>query len=184
MKNMTTLHITDIQLIPLKTVQEVGIIEPAWDAGGQMRFHVGGGSYVEVHTDEGLIGIGPGFDPGLLPAIQAATFEVVAAKPEHDPLVYERPLPLDQTPFQERNDKYYSIGTAFAIGGGRYVTAAHVLLVGVNSLWGAPALRDNAGHVYRIGDVQKFSLEKDFVVFTLVDPPSPAAIRSGARASR
>ena len=115
-------------------------------------------------------------EPQLLPGIQAATFEVVAAKPVDDPLKYERPLPLDLLPYQERTDKYYSIGTAFAIGGGRYVTAAHVLLVGVNSLWGPPALRDNSGHVYAIDKVQKFSLERDFVVFTLVQQPNQAAL--------
>src|SRR5690606_35421216 len=110
-------------------------------------------------------------DAEHLPAIQAATFEVVAAKPVDDPLDYEKPLPLDQIPFQQRNDKYHSIGTAFSIGGGRYVTAAHVLLTGVNSLWGEPALRDNTGKVYAIDKVHKFSQEKDFVVFSLVEQP-------------
>lgn len=115
-------------------------------------------------------------DAGQLPGIQAATFEVVAAKPVADPLEYEKPLPLDQLPFQQRNDKYHSIGTAFSIGGGRYVTAAHVLLTGVNSLWGEPELRDNAGKVYAIDKIHKFSLEKDFVVFTLAQQPPAAAL--------
>lgn len=115
-------------------------------------------------------------DAKLLPGIQAATFEVVSAKPVEDPLTYEKPLPMDLIPYQQRNDKYYSIGTAFATGNGRYVTAAHVLLIGVNSLWGPPALRDNQGHVYAIDKVQKFSLEKDFVVFTLVEQPNDAAL--------
>src|SRR4051812_47655150 len=44
-------------------------------------------------------------EPQLLPGIQAATFEVVAAKPVDDPLKYERPLPLDLLPYQERTDK-------------------------------------------------------------------------------
>jgi hypothetical protein len=117
-----------------------------------------------------------GLDARLLPQIQAATFEVVAAKPEKDPLSYEKPLPLELLPFQERTDKYYSLGTAFSIGGGRYVTAAHVLLVGANSLWGAPALRDNAGHVYAIDKVWKFSLEKDFAVFTIAGRDGDSAL--------
>lgn len=115
-------------------------------------------------------------DPALLPAIQAATFEVVSAKPAVDPLTYEKPLPLDLLPYQERTDKYYSIGTAFAIGGGSYVTAGHVLLAGVNSLWGPPALRDNGGHVFAIDKVQKFSFQQDFVVFTLKEKPNDAAL--------
>ncbi len=114
--------------------------------------------------------------PEQLPAIQAATFEVVSAKPTDDPLSYEKPLPLDLLPFQERNDKYFSIGTAFAIGGGRYVTAAHVLMAGVNSLWGPPALRDNSGRVYAIDQVVKFSWQQDFVVFTLAEQPNAHAL--------
>ncbi|MEO8855386.1 MAG: trypsin-like peptidase domain-containing protein [Burkholderiaceae bacterium] len=114
-------------------------------------------------------------DPSVLPKIQAATFEVVAAKPVKDPLTYEKPLPLELLPFQERNDKYYSIGTAFALGHNRYVTAAHVLQIGNNSLWGEPALRDASGHVYAIDKVEKFSLQQDFVVFSLAEQPASAA---------
>jgi hypothetical protein len=113
-------------------------------------------------------------DPAVLPKIQSATFEVVAAKPVNDPLTYEKPLPLDLLPYQERNDKYYSIGTAFAIGNNRYVTAAHVLQIGIDSLWGEPALRDASGHVYAIDKVEKFSLQQDFVVFSLAEQPASA----------
>lgn len=122
-------------------------------------------------------------DPALLPGIQAATFEVVAAKPATEALKYEKPLPMELVPFQERNDKYYSIGTAFAIGDGRYATAAHVLMSGLDSLWGPPALRDNKGQVYAIENVHKFSLEKDLVVFSLVDPPAgkPLPLKADAR---
>ncbi|MGH8117015.1 MAG: S1 family peptidase [Rhodanobacteraceae bacterium] len=116
-------------------------------------------------------------NPALLPEIQAATFEVVAAKPK-DTLSYEKPLPMDLLPFQERTDKYYSIGTAFAIGPNRYLTAAHVLMVGYQSLWGPPELRDAAGKVYAIDRIEQFALRRDFVVFSLADPPkvTPLAI--------
>ncbi|MGH8184802.1 MAG: trypsin-like peptidase domain-containing protein, partial [Rhodanobacteraceae bacterium] len=107
----------------------------------------------------------------LLPNVQASTFEVVAAKPTHDPLTYARKLPMELLPYQERTDKYYSIGTAFAIGPNTYVTAAHVLMVGYQSLWGAPELRDAAGKVYAIDKIEKFALRRDFVVFSLKDPP-------------
>jgi hypothetical protein len=115
-------------------------------------------------------------DPQVLPGVQTATFEVVAAKPVDDPLTYEKPLPLELLPYQERTDKYFSIGTAFAIGDGRYVTAGHVLLSGVGSLWGPPALRDASGHVYAIDKVEKFSLGKDFAVFTLAGQPDVAPL--------
>jgi S1-C subfamily serine protease len=118
-----------------------------------------------------------GLDAKLLPQIQAATFEVVAAKPVNDPLSYEKELPLDLLPFQERTDQYYSLGTAFSIGGGRFVTAGHVLMIGYDSLWGPPALRDKAGHVYAIDKVWKYSMEQDFAVFSIAghdDATAPA----------
>src|SRR5690606_2935416 len=97
-------------------------------------------------------------DPQLLPRIQAVTFEVVAAKPVDDAIRYEKPLPLDLLPYQQRTDKYYSIGTAFYMGDGRYISAGHVLMTGIGSLWGPPELRDAAGHVYPIDKIKKFSL--------------------------
>lgn len=111
-----------------------------------------------------------GLDPALLPKVQSGTFEVVSAKPESDPLTYEKPLPLDLLPFQERNDKYHSIGTAFALGDNRYATAAHVLGAVLGGLWGPMALRDSDGHVHEVGKIEKFSLERDFVVFSLATP--------------
>jgi serine protease Do len=97
-------------------------------------------------------------DPGVLQKVQAATFEVVIPKPVTDPLTYEKPLPLDLLPYQFRNDKYLSIGTAFALGGKRYVTAAHVMNIGMGGLLGAPVLRDTGGHVYAIDKIIQFSL--------------------------
>ncbi|MEM7533803.1 MAG: mandelate racemase/muconate lactonizing enzyme family protein [Chloroflexota bacterium] len=71
---MTTnarLKITDIKVVQLRIVEEVGSIEPAWDVGGSMPITSGGGSIVEIHTDQGLVGIGPGIDPSLLEAAKA-----------------------------------------------------------------------------------------------------------------
>ena len=115
-------------------------------------------------------------DPTVLPRVQAATFEVVIPKPLNDPLSYEKPLPFDQLPFQLRNDKYYSVGTAFALGENRYVTAGHVLSLGIDNLMGEPAVRDASGHVYAIDKITRYSLQQDFVEFTLKDPPKVAAL--------
>ena len=60
------LKITQVRLVSLKTAREVGSLEPAWDQGGRMTFRVGGGTYLEVHTDQGLVGIGPALDESLL----------------------------------------------------------------------------------------------------------------------
>src|SRR5271167_3998350 len=122
-----------------------------------------------------------GLDSKILPKIQAASFEVVAAKPVADNLTYISPLPLELLPFQERNDKYFSIGTAFSIGNNRYVTAAHVLDTGIGSLWGTPALRDSNGHVYSIDKIEKFSLSRDFAVFSLTGHPESVSLQINAK---
>jgi L-alanine-DL-glutamate epimerase-like enolase superfamily enzyme len=64
-------RITTVRLLTLRTVRQVGSLEPAWNKGGTMTFTVGGGSLIEIETDQGLIGIGPGIDPGLLEAVRA-----------------------------------------------------------------------------------------------------------------
>ncbi|WP_130620281.1 S1 family peptidase [Dyella amyloliquefaciens] len=122
-------------------------------------------------------------DPSELPRVQAATFEVVIPKPVNDPLTYERPLPFDQLPFQQRNDKYYSVGTAFALGDNHFVTAGHVLSLGIDNLMGEPALRDASGHVFAIDTVTRFSLQQDFVEFTLKDPPKVTPLEPNTHAS-
>ena len=110
--------------------------------------------------------------PGAEQAVRAGTFEVVQLKPPETGVQYDRALPLELIPFQQRVDKYRSIGTAFAIGHNRYVTASHVLIVGLHSQFGPPALRDGAGNVYAIDRVLKYSDRRDFAVFSLVHEPA------------
>ncbi|MFW6174492.1 MAG: mandelate racemase/muconate lactonizing enzyme family protein [Chloroflexota bacterium] len=64
------LKITDVRVIPLRVQEEVGELEPAWSPGRMMKFQVGGGSYVEIHTEPGIVGIGPAVDPQFLPAVK------------------------------------------------------------------------------------------------------------------
>ncbi|HEY4213396.1 MAG TPA: serine protease [Steroidobacteraceae bacterium] len=104
--------------------------------------------------------------------VLAATFEVVQLKPpEEGPVTYEKPLPMELIPYQQRVDKYRSIGTAFAIGGNRYVTASHVFLIGAGSQYGSPALRNGAGEIFTVDRVLELSDEQDFVVFSLKKEP-------------
>jgi D-galactarolactone cycloisomerase len=60
------MKVTEVRLVPLRMVEEVGSLEPAWDPGGRITFRVGGGAYLEIHTDEALVGIGPAVDAALL----------------------------------------------------------------------------------------------------------------------
>jgi L-alanine-DL-glutamate epimerase-like enolase superfamily enzyme len=58
------LKITDVRLLRLRLVKELGSYI---DFNGRPRsYRLGGNSYVEVHTDQGLIGIGPGLSESLI----------------------------------------------------------------------------------------------------------------------
>lgn len=63
------LKITDVKSISLRTVKTIGKIKPAWDPR-VWSAQIGGGSFVEVHTDQGLTGIGSAVDPKLIPAVK------------------------------------------------------------------------------------------------------------------
>lgn len=112
-----------------------------------------------------------GLSADLQKRVRAATFEVVQLKPDEGDVTYERPLPMELIPYQQRVDKYRSIGTAFAIGPNRFVTAAHVMGAGAASQFGPPALRDEVGEVYAVDQILKYSDSKDFVEFSLKREP-------------
>lgn len=63
-------RITEIKRYNLKVIRPVGTYA---DFLNRPRVvNIGGGSFIEVHTDQGITGIGPDIDPSLLPAVNAA----------------------------------------------------------------------------------------------------------------
>lgn len=109
----------------------------------------------------------PSLDRKTMELVDSATFEVVVRKPTKDSLSYEKPLPFDLLPYAVRTDAYYSLGTAFAIAPDRFVSADHVLSLGVESQFKEFFLRDKDGNVYPIDKIFKYSDRRDFVVFSL-----------------
>lgn len=108
-------------------------------------------------------------DSRVMDVVSDAVYEVVVPKPANDPLQYEKPLPMDLLPYSVRTDKYYSVGTAFAISPSEFVSAAHVVNLGSGSQFKKIFLRDKKGKVYPIGKVLKYSKDRDFIVFSLPD---------------
>ena len=100
--------------------------------------------------------------------VKNAVFEVVIEKPENDPTVYEKELDWDKVPYVIRNDKYYSIGTAFAISSTELITAFHVIDLGSESLINNRYyVRDSEGKVYEVDRISGGSNEKDYLIFTI-----------------
>jgi L-alanine-DL-glutamate epimerase-like enolase superfamily enzyme len=59
-------RITDVRLVPLKVLKETGMMEAAWNPGTSTMSRIGGGAYLEIHTDQGLVGLGPDMDAQAL----------------------------------------------------------------------------------------------------------------------
>lgn len=102
--------------------------------------------------------------------ISNACFEVLVEKPVKDSLSYEKELPWDEIPYNIRTDKYYSIGTAFAISDTELLSAGHVLsLTRDSKIYVKAFIRDNEGNVFEIQNITGFDTHKDFVKFTVKD---------------
>jgi D-galactarolactone cycloisomerase len=71
-------RITDVRLVRLRTIREVGQLEPAWNPGGRMSFREGGGTFTEILTDQGISGIGPGVPDDLVARVKE---QLVGADP-------------------------------------------------------------------------------------------------------
>jgi hypothetical protein len=127
----------------------------------------------------GLVALTVGFVPihaaGPTAEIQrearAATFEFVVPKGSETGVSYATPLPLELVPFQERRDQYWSIGSAFALGPNRFVTAGHLFAAAVGRPSGRPGIRDSRGRVHSVDRVLGYSMAEDFAVFAVEDPP-------------
>ncbi len=64
------MQITDVCIRRLRVIEEVGTVELAWSPGDKMPILKGGGSFVEVLTDEGIAGIGPEIDDRFIPILK------------------------------------------------------------------------------------------------------------------
>lgn len=100
--------------------------------------------------------------------IRDTCFEVVVNKPPRDTLTYEKELPWHLVPYNVRTDKFYSIGTAFAISESELLTAFHVIDLKNNSLVFTDFfIRDAKGNVYEVDTVRAFDSHRDFIKFTV-----------------
>lgn len=61
------MKITDIKILRLRLIKDLGTFAGFMGPSDINRPRIGGGSVVEVHTDQGLVGLGPAMDPVHLP---------------------------------------------------------------------------------------------------------------------
>jgi len=63
--------ITDIKIVRFKLVKDLGPFTGFMGPWDTSNVRIGGGSAIEVHTDQGLVGIGPAIDPVQLPSLKS-----------------------------------------------------------------------------------------------------------------
>jgi len=81
---------------------------------------------------------------------------------------------LEVVPARDIREGNY--GTAFAIGPGQFVTAAHVIEDFVGGAFGLPALQDARGRRYPIDAIERFNNEDDFALVLSKSAPSADAL--------
>jgi hypothetical protein len=109
-----------------------------------------------------------GLSPKVKRLVANAVFEVVLEKQTNDQAVYERELNWEVVPYTIRSDKYYSIGTAFAISPTELATAFHVINLGNKSMvYQHYYIRDSHGEVFEVDKITGGSSERDFLIFTV-----------------
>ena len=101
-------------------------------------------------------------------SIYDSCFEVLVEKPLKDTLTYEKPLPWDEIPYNIRTDKYFSIGTAFAVSETELLSAFHVFNLTRDSLvFTRFFIRDRNGKVNEVDRVTSMDSHRDFIKFTV-----------------
>jgi len=101
-----------------------------------------------------------------------SVYEIVVPKIESSKIKYARELPFEKLGFTERNEKYYSVGTAFFINDKELMSAAHVFGLQDYSLYYNDVyIRDSEGNTYKIKNIIKYSDVRDMAVFDLESYP-------------
>ena len=110
-------------------------------------------------------------DKNIIASLRLSVVEVVVPKVESNKIQYAKELPFDKLSFRERNEQYFSIGTAFFINDKELMTAAHVLNLEYFSLLNDFYIRDSSGRIFKIGQINKLSSRRDMTIFELETYP-------------
>lgn len=64
------MKISDVSIRRLRVLEDVGVVDLAWSPGEELLIQKGGGTFIEISTDEGITGIGPEVDERHLPKLK------------------------------------------------------------------------------------------------------------------
>ena len=97
--------------------------------------------------------------------IEKAVFEVVVPKPKEENIVYMYDLPFEFIDDSIRNDKYLPLATAFLADDGLFYSACAPFKLLEQTQYGPYYIRDHAGKIYKIDQVESFATNRGFIAF-------------------
>ncbi len=106
----------------------------------------------------------------VVEAVEHSVFEVVSPRADDSNIRYRSPIKESMVPYPLRDSPYNAFGTAFYVGEGLFVSAAHVFQLHHPRIETELYLRNSAGEIREVDNVTAYSTHKDFVVFTIRRP--------------
>lgn len=114
---------------------------------------------VEEQLDQGKI----------LQLVSDKVYQVLVKKKVDHLVSYTREVPNENLPFELRESSFMSVGSAFSLTPGKYLSCAHVFNLHLKANPEEFYLKDAKGKIYNITNVQKYSAHHDVIEFTLAD---------------
>ena len=104
-------------------------------------------------------------DQSIVGNVSNSVLEVVQKRPVEGRLSYDKELPAEFGLDNTLENSYIPIGSAFHIGNGEFISAAHLFVVETENLMGDFFIKDSDGNKYQIESVLKYSDFRDFILF-------------------
>lgn len=112
----------------------------------------------------------PNNDQGkILQYVSDKVYQVLVKKKKDHLVTYSKEIPKDDLPFELRESDFMSVGSAFSLSPGKYLSCAHVFNLHLNPNPEEFFLKDAKGKIYNIDRVLKYSSHHDVIEFTLAD---------------
>jgi serine protease Do len=103
----------------------------------------------------------------ILQLISDKVYQVLVKKKKDHLITYTREMPTENLPFELRESAYMSIGSAFSLTPGRFLSCAHVFNLHLKVNPEEFFLKDAMGKIYNITQIHKYSAHHDVIEFSL-----------------
>lgn len=108
----------------------------------------------------------------ILEHVSNKVYQILIKKKKDFLVSYKQDFPQDLLPFEQRKSEFMSIGSAFSITPGHFLTCAHVFNLHLHPNPEEFFLQDDKGVLHQISSILRYSIHRDVAEFTLQDSVS------------